>query len=668
MKKAIEEALIREDHEAALEAIRQYEQVHPQDFDLYSYYISYHLIQGDADTAMQYAKQAVSLNPFDIEANYNYAVCAELVGDLSGAYAYYIRTNHFQNTYQTVVVERAELMSKVEELHAALVQEGLNSEIDYADARFEYAVRDPFWRSGAPLVGSMITDTNRQMYFVGRYHSWHDAYFLAKANRDIFHTKCAILQVDSLSTSYQVEPREGETLLVPIILVPDLDNTTGNTIRDREGIPEAVFGDNAVCRYLYLPVEKKADFETTYPAVFCRPIPLRQKRTAGRKRLVLNIFLDSFNEIAVKRYGWERVMPHTKAFFENGLTCNQYYSCSEYTCPSIATYWTGKQASHHMNLANEFRWDFMCDTKTIMEYFQEAGYVTAKLGGNDAITPTMGYIRGTDYYLFQYGAENMTVKEVVTDAIEHLETFQDADQFVWLDIGDLHTVAGGFMRAISVQSKAKLEDRVEDNEWATTIKQGRSYNKEKQYIIEMQRIDLYLSLLYAYLNEHYSEDELVVTLFSDHGTSFMVDNEEPFMSWQRTNIPLLIRGNGLHGTCNEIIQTTDYAGLICRLGGVPYDYAGTDGNLPVFFGGTQERQFAFSQTLFVGDPYMAAFHGKNCHVYYKTKQVVQNAFRIDVTDSVVWAVDDEGNDITEQINTEEFRKITEDMIAHLIVY
>lgn len=667
MKKMIEEALMREDVKAALEAIKQYEQIHPQDFELLSYYISYYLLVGDADTAMQYAKKAVFLNPFDIEANYNYAVCAELEGNLGDAYAYYIRTKHFQNTYQTFVIEKMELESKVEELHAALIQEGLRSEIDYADARFEYAVRDPFWKSGVEVVGTTLMDTNQQMYFVGRYHSWYDAYFSAKANRDAFHTKCAILPVDSLSTSYQVEPQEGESLLVPIVLVPNFDNTVGNTICDREWDPEALYGDTAVCRYLYLPVEKKADFETVYPAIFCKPIPLKRKRTAGKKRLILNLFLDSFNKSVIEKYGWEQLMPHTKEFFKNGLECEQYYACSEYTCPSIATYWTGKQASSHMNLLNDFRWDFMEDQVNLMEYFKNAGYVTAKIGGNHSISPT-GYMRGTDFFLYQFATEGMEAREIVMDTIDYLETFQETEQFVWLDFLDLHTVASGFLLSMNVQAQLPFEYRIEDNEWNTTIKQGRSINKEKRYLEEMREIDLCLSFLYQYLNEHYSDEEMIVTMFSDHGTSFMVDDEEPFMSWQRTNVPLLIRGNGLHGTCKEIIQTTDYAGMICHMSGVPYDYTGTDGNLPVFLGGTQERQFAFSQTLFVGDPYMAAFHGKNCHVYYKTKQVVQNAFRINIADSEIWAVDDTGMDITDQVDINEFKRITEKAISHLIIY
>lgn len=666
-KQKIEEALLNGDHETALQAIKEYEQIHPKDFDLFSYWISYHLTIQDVDSAWQYAKKAVLTNPFDIEANYNYAVCSELKGNFVEAYDYFIRTNHLQNKYKVKIIEREELENRVQGLHEELVSAGLENEISYVDARFLYAIRDPFRNGMHDIVGKMIVDTNKQYYYVGRYHGWYDSYFDPKANLDMIHTKCEMFPLASYVNIFNVEVKE-ESVLVPVVLNPDINGGEGNCIAEKEITTESAYMEGAKCKYCYIPVEKNTRFQTFHPAVFGRPIPLKQKRDPNKKRLVLNIFIDSLNEKIIKQYGMEKLMPNTKRFFGNGLECLQYYSCSEYTLPSIATYWTGKHPSRHMNLDNEFRWDFMGEQKNLMEYFKEAGYVTAKIGGNDAITPVQGYIRGTDYFLFQLNAEGMTVKEIVTDTIEHLETFQETNQFVWLDIVDLHHVAGGFMRSMNIQSKVPLQARVIDNEIETTVKQTRSMNREQIYIAEMQKIDLYLSLLYHYLEERYQDNEIIVTFFSDHGTAFMVDNDQPFISWQRTNVPLFIKAPGVSGSCNEVIQATDYAGIVCKLAGISYDYTDTDGNLPVCLGGTEERKFAFSQCLFPGDLYVAGLHGENFHAYYKTKTPMEYGFRVDVQDSELWVLDDAGRDITKEVNAEDYRKIVEDTIAHLIKY
>lgn len=563
MKQEIENALLTNHAEEAWRAIQEYEQIRPKDFELFSYYVSYFLLVQDTASAWKYAKQAVITNPFHIEANYNYAVCSELCGDLLSAYDYFVRTDHLQGKYELQIIDQAELDHRIQSLREDILRAGGQKELSYINARFQYVIKDPFMCLGN-VIGRLITDSNRQNYYVGRYNSWYEAYYRPQDNRNANYAKCEIFPVDTYGKAYHIETQE--PLLLPVALNPNLeDGKAGN----------------------------------------------------------------------------DSVMNHF--------------------------YWTGKRASRHMNLDNQYRWDFMGEQKNLAEYFKEAGYVTAKIGGNDAVTPTQGYIRGIDMFLYQQDAEGMTVKEAVADAIEHMETFQDTNQFIWMDIVDLHQIAGWFMPSINVQSKLPLETRFIDNRMISTVKQTRSRNREQIYIAQMQKIDLYLSLLYQYLTEHYQENEMVVTFFSDHGTAFLVDDDQPFISWQRTNIPLLIRAEGLKGEdCDEVIQTSDYPGILCKLAGIPYDYTGTDGNLPLCMGGNRERSYAFSECLFPGDPYSAGLHGKNFHVYYRTEKPVGKEFRIDVEGSRLWAVDDAGLDITDKIDEAEYRHIVEDAIAHLI--
>lgn len=96
------------------------------------------------------------------------------------------------------------------------------------------------------------------------------------------------------------------------------------------------------------------------------------------------------------------------------------------------------------------------DRKVIPEIFQEAGYFTAKIGGNDSVIPDFGYMRGIDRFLYQYWQEDFFAHEAVHQTIEHMEAFQETDQFIWLDIPDLHDVAGMWDMPLSVQTSCPI--------------------------------------------------------------------------------------------------------------------------------------------------------------------------------------------------------------------
>lgn len=668
MKAGIEQALREGDCSAVWEKIKEYEKARPKDYELFSYYTAYYLMCNDIDHALIYSERAIRINPFDLEANYNYAVCLDQHGDVAAAYDYYIRANYLLNYYQMDTLPKDVLEARVEELHRLALENGLQDDINYVDARFHYAIRDPFRNPGQDVIGKILMDTYHQAYYIGRNNSWYDAYFSPESNLDMIHAKCEIIPIDVFDYSCHAGGK-GYRELLPVVLNPEDSEKKGNYILDTGISFEKAYEEPASKKWAYIPLEKEAYLETAFPAVFGRAIPLEQTRSADKKRLVLNIFIDSFNEKLIKEYGLKTLMPHTYRYFQNGTECTRYYSCSEYTLPSIATYWTGKLPSNHMNLLNEFRYDFMGDQKVLPEYFKDAGYVTAKIGGNDAVTPAQGYMRGMDRFIYQLASEGQTVKDVIMDTIEHLETFKETNQFVWMEIVDLHDVAGGFMRSLEVQAKVPLETRFIDNDIKTTVQQTRSQNREDIYIQELRKIDLYLSLMYHYLNENYADEELVVTLFSDHGTAFLVDNEEPFVSHQRTNIPLLVKAAGvMSGECDEVIQTTDYAAIVCRLANIPYALDESDGNLPRAFGGEHSRDFAFTQSIFLGDKYYAGVHGIDMHCYYETEHPTEAGFHIKTKNARLWAVNDAGEQLSEGVDLDFYRSYIEDKIGHLVIY
>lgn len=669
IKKLIEDAIQSGDAAAALENIKEYEKTCPEDFELFSYYVSYYLMTEDYGTALEIAERAVHTNPFDIESNYNLAVCSELMGKVSQAYDYYKRTKYLQWDYEKVILPGNELRERAENLRqAAMGDEFLMAEINKADIRYIYATSEPFRDPEYKVVGSFIVDESDEMYYVGRCDGWYESYLKHELNRDIFRAKCEMFLMDKVGTDYVVDAGNSE-VLVPVAMNYIVKEETGNTITDTSCMGDTNYWDSACCKYIFIPVKGRSKLHCGQPALFAKPLPLRQPRDREHKRLVLNIFIDSFSWKIAEQYGLETLMPHTYEYFSKGMICSNYYSCAEYTHPSIASYWTGRYPSHHMNLDEHYRWDFMQGLKVFPSYFKDKGYVTAKIGGNDSITPTQGYIRGIDRCIYQKNQQGLTVKEVVSDAIEHIETFRETNQFLWLDLSDLHQVGGRFLRSLVTQAGCPLDTRVVDNNGGNTVKQDRSFNQEKIYIQELKKVDLYLSLLYHYISENYEDEEIVVSLFSDHGTAFLVDNDQPFISHQRCKVPLLLRGSGVKtGVCEEIISAVDYAGILCKLSGIEYDYEGTDAQLPMVFGGNREREYALAQSIFLGDPYQAAFHGKDFHCYLSTDKPVQECFRIDIEGGKVCCMDDRGKDILNEMDINKYISEFRDLVKHLIQY
>lgn len=669
MKKLVEVAIQSGDAAAALAKIEEYERMCPEDFELFSYYVSYYLMMEDYETALETAEKAVRTNPFDIESNYNFAVCSELMGKVSQAYDYYKRTKYLQWSYEKEILPGEELKERVDNLRqAAMGDATLMAEINKADIRYVYATSEPFRDPEYKVVGSFIVDTSDDMYYVGRCDGWYESYLKHELNRDIFKAKCEMLLMDQIGTNYTVDAGDTE-VLVPVAMNYIVKEETGNTLTDTSYMGDTNYWDSACCKYSFVPVTGKSQFQSDSPSLFARPLPLRQPKDGEHKRLVLNLFIDSFSWKIAEEYGLETLMPHTYQYFSKGMICSNYYSCAEYTHPSIASYWTGRYPSHHMNLDEHYRWDFMEGVKVFPSYFKEKGYVTAKIGGNDSVTPTQGYIRDIDRFIYQKTQQGYTIKEVVTDAIEHIETFRETNQFLWLDIVDLHDVGGRFSRSLMTQARCPLDTRVLDNNGGNTVKQNRSLNQEKIYIQELRKVDLYLSLLYHYISENYGDDEIVVALFSDHGTAFLVENDQPFMSHQRCRVPLLLRGSGVkEGVCDEIISAADYAGILCRLSGIEYDYKGTDAQLPLVFGGEKEREYALSQSIFLGDPYQAAFYGKDFYCYFMTDKPVQECFRIDLQGRKVCCLDNDGKDILSAVNIDKYNSEFENLVKHLVQY
>lgn len=663
MNKEIEEMLINGNYTTAYSMIQKnLDQTY--DYDNYSYLSYYYSQTGDFEAAYSISKKAADINPFSIDACYNLACAAQQLKKYDVAYKYLLRVQYLQEYYNNYVVDNELVKAQIEELkELADGNETILAKYRLAEELQSHSISNPFKRPGEELIGTFMHAPDEKIYYVGATNRWYESNFNDAANRDAYRGRCELFETKNVSNIHSVNITE--KALLPVCINYTSGEKRG-AIADKADIKGTTYIEPAHLKYSYIPLDHSTVYVCSEPTVFADPIPLNNS-DGKRKRLVMSIFADSFNYKIIKEKGLDRLMPETAAFFEKGLIFDNFYSGSEWTLPSIATYWTGRHSSKHMNLDENYLIDFMKDEKVLAEYFHDEGYVTAKIGGNDAVTPVSGYNRGIDRFLYQYISQGYTAKDVVTDVIEHMRTFAGDDQYLWIDFVDLHDISGGFMRSIGVQAQMPLECRTIDSNIKTTVKQTYSENRKYIFEQELREFDFHLGRLFRYIEDNYSDDEIVISFFSDHGAAFMVDDGEPFVSWQRMNVPMMIRGTGgIKGVCDEVIESADYAAMMCKLAGIKYDYTGTDANLPKIFGGLNEREYALSQSLFVGDRYSGALHGKNFHYYYKSAQSIQPEFKIDISGAEDYIADDNGKVIADEPRRLKYREQLLNEIKHLI--
>ena len=75
---------------------------------------------------------------------------------------------------------------------------------------------------------------------------------------------------------------------------------------------------------------------------------------------------------------------------------------------------------------------------------------------------------------------------------------------------------------------------------------------------------------------NFEENEIVITLFADHGQGYLVRPEEEFLCDERTKIAFMTKGGGVSGKTEELISACDYTPIICKLAGIEYNYENTD--------------------------------------------------------------------------------------------
>ncbi|CAM4393270.1 sulfatase-like hydrolase/transferase [Saccharibacillus endophyticus] len=403
-------------------------------------------------------------------------------------------------------------------------------------------------------------------------------------------------------------------------------------------------------RYHYLKFNNsgRLKINSNKPVFIGNPIYLKDAPKA--KRLILNIFIDGLSFDFLQKNEWESFMPYTHSYFSKGIIATNCYATSEWTFPSVASMYTGNYTIRHGVFHPELIHPFAERNKMMQEYFKEAGYFTAQIGGDWRVTPEHGYYKGFDRILYQnFGGGIADGSKIISETLEHLELFKGKNQMLWISIADVHHVPDEVELNPIVQAQIPIAERAnQTTKGTTTVLTGYDEHKHKRYLEEIKRIDFHLRSLYDYLDEQYSEDEVLIVLNSDHGQSFLEETSF-LLSESRRRVPLMIRGaSGVSGETEEFIELIDLLPILLHEAGIEIPSA-IQGRLPKKFGGPEERNFAFTEAIHPGQTYKAAITDKNHIFHFENKENLSTNGLININDYTTKLININSNkDETEQ--------------------
>lgn len=677
LKKEVEEKLqtveSKEDIERLQKLINKYKEKYLYDLDLYAMEITLFLIQNNLKKAREIAEIAIQINPYNAEANYNLAIVCEEQEDYIESYRYYLLARYLGFCEKNMKIFNLNINECLERLWKKI-----NSKLD-SDKRVEitnciqrkfeegiFGLKDGRFYSIINVIGQIYEDPYYNKRFVAWYDNRKRLLLEQKMELNALEEKVELREVE-LKNELKID--RAESILLPIAS-PSPNNIYKVKYEDKiYNITQIV--EN---HFNYYRLPGKVSISTEKEVYFGKPILLKQD--PKNKKLVLTIFVDGLAWKVLKNDKIKSLMPNTAKFFSKGVICSNAFATADWTYPSLATYATGLDMTHHMMIRSDL---FMClprDVTLLTEYFKKNGYTTAKIDGDWRSTPVYGYSRGVDRIIYQHQWVGMRLEEVIPDVLEHLEFMKETNQFVYMGIGDLHDVADGIELPASIQSKLSLEERIITEKGVTSVKQDYDENKIKAYCKVITKIDLYLNMIYEYIEKNYKDNEIIVSLFSDHGQGYLIKPEEHFMARGRSNVTLMFRGGDRKGICDEYISTCDYLPIMCKLANISLEKERIDGKLPKYFGGESEREYVIAESIHPGDPYYAGVFTKKGMFCVTSKEVTTFDGRIPIGDfkwennSLGWnMIDCDGKQLKlEEKEIEKYKNIIIEHMAGNLIY
>ncbi len=650
MKAKIEGLIEKQEYDKALKEIVNYELENVGDTDIYTYKFLCNLGIGNNEQALNFAKQAVKEQPYVADVHYNCAYAYHVNGYLYEAYEQYVITSEIISAGNESNVPLENVLENAKVLLNAILDSAENMKVDRIhkhmldyivnNKRYMFGVICPEFHADVNVIGLEYMD------YIGQDKMYIGCTGL-KSSYDYY---CGELEENTINSRAELQRASDPISNINIkcdkeSFVPIISDRYAKINWKFEDGRDVTIDYNSPYQYVNYRIPKGiVDISSENKFRIGEIIPICHSK--DRKKLVLNIFIDGLSETVLGEH-FKELMPYTYKFFRKGIECTNVHTAGDWTFPSIAAITTGQTLPSHKMLHSKILRKIDESTPMLFEYFKKAGYNTTKIGGNWRIAPNYGYARGMNRVKYQNMYKGYSAQDVIADVEEQIHCMRETDQFIWMEIGELHLIADE-LNSAPVKSEFMVWENENYSGKINSVKQTYDETKIKYYKKQIEYIDRRLAGLYLYIEDNYKDEDIVVSLFADHGQGFLVKPDDEFLCDERSKIAFMFRGGNVTGETNEVISSCDYSGIMCNLAGIDYDYSKTDANLPLVFGGEQEREFCVTESIHVGDPYQILLNGKDFKFYLKGVENVTSECRVPLNEYETALWDNSGNRIYDE--------------------
>ena len=672
MNGKIEQLIMNGKYQEAWIAIAEYEKEYPFDADMDTYRVLCLNNAGEHQMALQYAYRAVQNQPYVADAHCNCGYAFELCENYFQAYEQYAVAKELALGGNPIGVPIEKIEESMQQILNIIMNRAQLGETDDIETdkrwinyianmdRINWGIRRPVFHDGTNMIAQKYNDYPDLPEMFAGITGMQSAYHMIR-NKLYVNT---IMEETDLQRTYamgsNIEIESDTECFVPLIM----DGPGRLCVQTEKKQAEIEY--NSPLQYINYRVPKGKVLISSEDREFRlgEMVPIIHDRK--RKPLILNIFVDGLSQTVLENH-MEMLMPNTYRFFREGMICTNAHTAGDWTFPSIASIVTGQTMANHKMLHSKLLRKIDAETPILFEYFKNAGYNTTKIGGNWRIAPNYGYARGMNRVHYQHMYEGFPIEKVVSEVEEQIHTMRETDQFIWMEIGELHLIADEYNIA-PLQGQFMIWENDNTKGKINSVKQEYDETKRKYYLKQIEYVDRKLAGLYQYIENNFEENEIVITLFADHGQGYLVRPEEEFLCDERTKIAFMTKGGGVSGKTEELISACDYTPIICKLAGIEYNYVNTDGSLPVVYGGEKEREFTVTESIHVGDPYQILLNGRDFTFYLKGIEKVTSECRVPLDTYEVKLSDKNGNILHDKDKINHYTKWCLDHIGSCRIY
>jgi len=515
----------------------------------------------------------------------------------------------------------------------------------------------PMDKNAQSWINRYITDSKGKKYYVNLYKG----YTAENINMDVrYFLKTEIVQ----GRNYRYTKLNlSEESIIPFSSSFDGEIELKNA-QGFSGVIEEKHMQKNRMNYVKLP---KGEYKLRSKNEFFlgNPIPNTKKE---KNKLCIVLYIDGLSQVFLDRYGLDNLMPNTAQFFKECYWNKSCYTTSDWTFPSVASIFTGRSTFKHKVYHPNVNIDINKRGNMFTEKFKEQGFYTTQINNNWRIVPSAGYMEGFDRTIFQNFRGGFAIAEVLGEAMEHLSSFPNNDHFLWVGIEDLHDIADGYNQDLYQQTNLSLEERLKNERAEISVNAEYSEDKIVKYKNQLERIDIYLESLYHYLEKNHQNNDVYVSIISDHGQGY-IENSEDFLHEGRRKVPFIFKGPTVpNKISNELMSITDYfPNMLVALDNCENTSVENDAVILKDFGG-KGRGIVTTETFHPKAPYHIVITDGNFNFSLKTKKNIEDDGLVNLEEIEIQLLNNKTQEDVTETNKEKVKEYITFVIDRVMHY